>query len=254
MRIAAFIAVMVPLAAFAFSAPSAQTESGDLKKTVDGTVDIQRQIKSKQDGWAAERAELIARYRTATAHVEYLENRKTLQEKEALALEAAVAEIERRLQESDRLNASLEDTLSAIVMRLETWIDHDVPFLPEERVHRVNAVKDEMAKPDVNGAEKLRRVLEALQVEAQYGETVEVHTGQIEVGGEKVFVDLLRIGRVSVFWRTPDGKRVGEFDRGTGQWVELPRKYSRTIGLALEMASRMRPVEIISLPLGRITP
>jgi hypothetical protein len=59
---------------------------------------------------------------------------------------------------------------------------------------------------------------------------------------------------VSVFWRTPDGKRCGEFDRGTNQWVEFPGKYNRNIEAAMDMATRMRPVELLSLPLGRIQP
>jgi hypothetical protein len=77
---------------------------------------------------------------------------------------------------------------------------------------------------------------------------------RIHVGGDSLFVDVLRLGRVSVFWRTPDGDKVGEFDRATWSWVELPGKYIRTISDAMDMAARIRPVEVISLPLGRIQP
>jgi len=64
----------------------------------------------------------------------------------------------------------------------------------------------------------------------------------------------VRIGRVSVYWLTPDGERVGEYDRAQGKWVELDHKYLDTITVTREMALRLRSVEVVSLPLGRIQP
>lgn len=247
--------VVTALAALALVGPStAQDDAEAVRGTVDGTVEIQKETQQKQDDWSAERAALMARYETAKANVEFLERTIVIENKEVAALESAIAELERRLDESDRLNAVLEDTLNAIVGDLEAWVARDIPFLEEERQQRLESLKNEMARPDVTGAEKLRRVLEALQVEANYGNTVEIHQTDVELAGERLSVDLLRLGRVHVFWRTPDGKRVGEYDRASRAWVELPDKYSHNIGTAMEMASRIRPVEITSLPLGRIVP
>lgn len=229
-------------------------DAKQVRDKVDGTVEIEKNTQQQQDDWAALKAELTSRYKAAKAGVEYLEAQKSLMTKEVTAFEDAISELERRLDESDRLQASLQDTLNTIVTDLDQWIARDLPFLAEERQARIEALKNEIAKPDVTGAEKLRRVLEALQVEANYGNTVEVYTEGIDVNGEELFVDIFRVGRVSVFWRTADGRRAGEFDRASGQWVELSSKASRNIGMAMEMASRVRPVEIISLPLGRISP
>jgi hypothetical protein len=97
-------------------------------------------------------------------------------------------------------------------------------------------------------------VLEALQVEANYGSAVEVYQEKIMVDDEEVWADMVRVGRLSVYWRTPDGERVGEFDRGQGQWVELAEEYVRPINDAREMALRLRSTEVVLLPLGRIVP
>jgi len=75
---------------------------------------------------------------------------------------------------------------------------------------------------------------------------------EIMLDGRPLFVDILRIGRISVFWRTPDGEKAGEYDRASGSWILLPDKYRESITKTIEMATRMRPVEIIDLPLGRI--
>jgi hypothetical protein len=238
-----------------FAAPLllAQSEE-DLKKKVEGTVEIQKKTQQQQDDWAAEKSGLEARYRTAKANVEYLIQRKAVQEKKAQALRDAVAELDRRLIEADRLQASLQDTLNTTLNRLETWLDYDLPFLMTERKARIETVREELAQPDITGAEKLRRLLEVLQVETGYGNTVEVVQDRIELEGDTIFVDVLRLGRVSVFWRTPDGESVGEYDRATAKWVKLSGKYNRTIGAAMDMAARIRPVELIALPLGRIQP
>ena len=97
-------------------------------------------------------------------------------------------------------------------------------------------------------------MLEALQVEAGYAGSVEVYQDQIELAAASLHADILRVGRVALFWRTPDGSRVGTYDQAAGQWTELSDREKRPIALAMEMATRMRPVEISELPLGRITP
>lgn len=250
---AAPIALAAALAVTIAVAPRAQ-EAKKLGETVDGTVGTHQETQKRQDEWAAEQASLVARYRTAKANVEYLEKRESFEQSEVAALEANILELERRLLESARLNESLQDTLNAVVGRLESFVARDLPFLLEERNARVAAIKDEVSRPDVTGAEKLRRVLEALQVEANYGNTVEVYQEQMTLGGESIFADMLRIGRVSVYWRTPDGKRVGEYDRATDTWVELDGKYVRPVNMTVEMATRIRPTEIVELPIGRIQP
>lgn len=242
------------LMVFAAAPLFAQSESKELEKKVDEAIEIRQATQQQKDAWEAEKAELVARYRTAKANIDYLKERKTAEEKKAAAVEANIAELERRLRESVRLQTSLQDTLGAILARLDDRVQRDLPFLIRERTARIAVLKDELVRPDVEGSEKLRRVLEALQVEAGYGSTVDVGQQEIDVGADRVFVDVLRVGRVSLFWRTPDGKRVGEFDRAKSQWVELPRKYIRSVGSAMEMASRMRPVEVLALPLGRIQP
>ena len=244
-----FVAAM--LAVF-LTVPLLAQEGSDLQKKVGETVDIHQETQKEQDTWESEKAELIVRYKTAKANVEYLTGRKAVESKTLGALEASIAELERRLEESSRLQSSLQDTLNAILNRLDGWVESDLPFLIEERRSRISYLKEELVKPDVDGSEKMRRILEALQVEAGYGGTVEVDQQEIDINGEKLFVDVLRVGRISLFWRTPDGRRVGEFDRATAQWVELPGKFNRNIGSSMEMATRMRPVEVLSLPLGRI--
>jgi len=208
----------------------------------------------QKDAWSDEKAALVARYRAAKTSVAWLSDRKATEQARATAIEARVAELGRRLDEADRLESSMQDTLLVIFNRFDQSVQQSPPFLSEERRLRLESLVAELVRPEVASGEKLRRLLEALQVEAGYAATVEVYQDGITVDGEELYADILRLGRVALFWRTPDGDRVGTYDQAAGRWAALPDRENRNIALAMEMATRMRPVEITDLPLGRIKP
>jgi len=232
----------------------ATLQAQDVPTTVDETIETRLLTQQEKDQWSAEKAQLVQRFRAAQANVTWLENRRGDELARVEALEGRVAEFQRRLGEADRLEGSMQDSLEVVLDRLADSIDRGLPFLPTERAARLEQVRAELAKPDVSSAEKLRRLLEALQIEASYAASVEVYQDRIQVDAQDVHADILRLGRLSLFWRTPDGARVGVYDPAAGVWTELSGAHKRRITRAMEMATRMRPVEIIDLPLGRITP
>jgi hypothetical protein len=171
-------------------------EGKSLSDTVAKTVETQQQTQKKQEAWAGEKSDLAARYRAAKAQVDYLEKTKTFEENEVGELDKGIAELSRRMVESAKLKDNLEDSLNVVVNRLDGYIKQDVPFLLDERHARIASVREAIARPEVTAAEKLRRVLEALQVEANYGNTVDVSQERIKVGSDAVSADVIRVGRV----------------------------------------------------------
>ena len=232
----------------------AQTVEKKLQRKVDGTVGVRQETQRREDAWAREKAALESRYNLARAHVTALEAQQEILQRKDRALEERVNELQRRIDESNRLEAGLQQAMEATVARLETFIEADLPFLPAERAARIASLKETLALPDVEPADKLRRLLEALQVECEYGDTVETYRQDIEVDGDPVSADVFRLGRLSIFWQTPDGRRVGEYDRVGDRWVEFPSGYRRNISAAVEMAAKRKPVELLKLPVGRIEP
>jgi len=228
--------------------------AAEVQRAVDDAVEIRKNTQEQKDEWAQERAQLVARYRSLKASVAYLEDRKQLEVERANELQADVDEYARRLQESQRFESGLQDTLLALFDYLETHVQTSLPFLEEERTQRLAAVHTELVRVDVEPAEKLRRILEALLIEAQYGGGFEVYPDDIGVGEEVLAVDMLRLGRLALFWRTPDGSRGGDFDQATGAWSELDGSARRSVNAAFDMAMRRRQHEVIPLPLGRIAP
>lgn len=217
-------------------------------------LETERATQERLDDWAAERTDLLARWDAAQAQVGYLEERTALQRQRVEALEAAGSELARRLEESLRLETSLEDTLLAILGRLEAAVELDLPFLPEERSRRLTTVRRELGDPTATAADKLRRVLEAVLIEARYGGAFEVYQDRIRVGAEELTSDLLYVGRLGLFWLTPDAERGGAWDPAASAFVELSGRELDAVRRASEMANRRRAAGVQALPLGRIAP
>ncbi|MBT3317458.1 DUF3450 domain-containing protein [bacterium] len=225
---------------------------GDVQETVSGTIEIQKQTQQSSETWSAEKSALDARYRSARSDVEYLTKRRDLALQRRDAMQDRADELTRRLAESKRLRESLVDTLGVLLTKLDSAVTNDLPFLEQERSIRLESLSQELARPDFTSAEKLRRLLEAFQVEAGYGSTVEVYPTKIRIDEQELSVDVLRIGRLSLFWMTPDQSMCGDYNVASGNWEVLENKYNRSISRAMEMATRMRPVELINLPLGKV--
>jgi hypothetical protein len=216
--------------------------------------DIRRDTQRRQDDWAAEQAALLDRLETARRQVTYLEDRVALERDRAEALEASADELARRLDESVRLEASLEDTLLAILRRLDHAVAADLPFLPDERANRLRTVRAELGDPAADAAEKLRRVLEAVLIEARYGGAVELDQGRIDVAGEELTCDLLHVGRLALFWLTPDRARGGAWDPVSCAYVEHDGDALDAVRRAADMATRRRTPGVLALPVGRVAP
>jgi hypothetical protein len=152
------------------------------------------------------------------------------------------------------IREELQSYLESVVAQLEEFIKKDFPFLLNERAARLDSIKETLTRPDKPAAEKYRKVMEALQIEAEYGRTVEVYQDTIDLNGQSVLMDILRLGRLSLFCQTPGGKMVGHYDRAAGRWVSLPSRYRREIHNAVEMARRERTIDLVRLPIGRIVP
>jgi hypothetical protein len=94
--------------------------------------------------------------------------------------------------------------------------------------------------------------MEALFIEAEYGNTIEVYQEKILLADEDMLVNVLRLGRISLFFETLDQQTAGYFDLAENLWRTLPQSANRDIRIAMEIGYKRRPADIVSLPLGRI--
>ncbi|WDE12958.1 DUF3450 domain-containing protein [Thalassomonas haliotis] len=162
---------------------------------------------------------------------------------------AELAQIKESMTQVSIIERQVSPLMSRMITTLESFIELDVPFLPRERAQRLAGLKKMMERADIAVAEKFRRVLEAYQVEVDYGRTIETYSGLLEVAGSERDVDFLRIGRVSFVYQTRDGNHLGLWDRQSKSWQELPAKYRTDINKALRIARKQLAPDLIMVPL-----
>ena len=100
---------------------------------------------------------------------------------------------------------------------LENFIQIDTPFRQEERRGRVDLVRSSLAKPKVTASEQVRQVLEAYNIEAEYGRKIDTYEDKLEDG---TVVNILVIGRIGMFYQTKDERTSGRWNNETGEWEE----------------------------------
>jgi hypothetical protein len=131
---------------------------------------------------------------------------------------------------------------------LDQFVGLDVPFLLEERRKRVAGLREMMDRADVTISEKYRRILEAYQVENEYGRTIEAYRAPMPGADGSRTVDFLRVGRVALLYQTLDARESGMWDPGTKAWALLDDGYRAPIRQGLRMARKQVAPDLVEIP------
>jgi len=164
------------------------------------------------------------------------------QEKELESLQGQLDRIE-------EVGRSVMPLMSKMVDSYESLVSLDIPFLLDERKERVTALRKLMQRSDVTSAEKYRRIMEAYQIENEYGRTIEAYRSTLDIEGREVTVDFLRFGRIALVYQTPDGTEAGVWNQATKSWEPLDPRYRGAIKDGLRIARKQSAPDLIRLPL-----
>lgn len=148
-------------------------------------------------------------------------------------------------------NQGIVPLMLKMTSTLQEFVKLDVPFLPEERSKRITDIVAMMDRADISTSEKFRRVLEAYQVENEYGRTIEAYRGIVNREGKDITVDFLRLGRISLMYQTLDGGDSAIWDHEAGKWEDLDSDFKRGIKEGLAMARKQRAPSLLKMPVAK---
>ena len=170
-------------------------------------------------------------------------------------------QIANQVQEMADLNKSIDEVsvierqITPLMIRmidgLEQFVQLDVPFLPTERAERITGLRDMMDRADVSASEKFRRVMEAFQVEMDYGRTMEAYSGILNLNGQERDVDFLRVGRTILAYQTRDASEQGVWNQDTKSWEALDSSYRTQVTKGLRMAKKQMAPDLLMLPVKK---
>ncbi len=133
---------------------------------------------------------------------------------------------------------------------LEQIIENDAPIKRDQRLDRLTKLQELMPRADVSDAEKFRRILEAYQIELDYGSKLGVYQGPIQVAGKALEVELLHLGRVSLVARSLNGENFWAWNKSSSQWQTLDSAQRVQLDLAFDVANQSVAPQLLTLPVS----
>jgi hypothetical protein len=207
----------------------------------------QREVEQLHD----EAQGMADRYRQALSDATALKKYNEHLEVQVKSQAAEVASMRKQLGEIETTDREIQPLMQKMVETLEKFVSFVVPFLLEERTARVATLKDMLARADVTISEKYRRILEAYQIEMEYGRTLEAWEGKLGEGEAAKLVEFVRVGRISLMYQTLDGRETGYWDaeenQGQGGWVE-DGDYRQAVAEALRVAKKRGAPDLLRVP------
>jgi len=200
------------------------------------------------DQTADQTGALLAEYRATLAQIDSLRVYNQQLEMLIESQQIEMASLNEQIANVTVIGRQITPLMLRMVDAIEAFVALDVPFLPNERTARVSNLRDMMTRADVSNAEKYRRIMEAYQIENDYGRTLGTYKGDLDFDGTTRKVDFLRLGRISLVYQTPDGQELGAWDPTKGDWVSLPRGYRNAIRKGIRIARKQLAPDMIRLP------
>ena len=210
-----------------------------------------RQSQAKIDRLAEETRDLLEDYKAVNKQIDGLKIYNARLQRQIDNQEKRIGDIEASIDEVQIIQRQMTPLVIRMIDGLEQFVEMDVPFNLDERRRRIEFLRDNVDRSDLTVAEKFRQVLEAYNIELQYGRGFETYTAMADVAGTQREVDFLRIGRIALVYQTTDGSAAGVWNNDDRSWEELPvSEYGNAIRKGVRIAKKQAAIELLNMPIA----
>jgi len=196
---------------------------------------------------------LTDQYRAVNKEVDGLRVYNRLMTAQVQGQQASLDDISLSMDQVDVINRQIFPLMERMIDGLEQSVSLDIPFLLDEREKRIAALQETMSRSDVSVAEKFRKVMEAYQIELDYGSSAEWYKKSLEIDGGVRDYNMLRIGRIGLYFQSDDSQITGMWDASAGDYVVLGNEHRNEIRKGLRMARQLIAPELLLIPLPSAT-
>jgi hypothetical protein len=146
------------------------------------------------------------------------------------------------------LQRGMQPLMEDMIGGLGELVEADLPFNIDERRERVERLNKAMGDPNLSAAQRYRLIVEAYQIENEYGRTVGWYEGSVDDGGTLRTGEFLRVGRVALMFKTADDSVLKIWDKDQKAWVNLAKSYLPDVRLGLRMAKEQTSPDLLPVP------
>lgn len=209
-----------------------------------------RKSQDKIDKIVDAKQEKLITYRALLKQREGLEQYNKQLSTQIEGQEALIRRFDTSINQVAQIERQMLPLITRMTQALTDFVELDLPFHETERLERINFVQDSVGKPDLNVAEKFRQVLEAYQIENDYGRKIDTYQDIIDINGEEREVDVLRVGRVALVAQTRDAATTVVWNHADKTWQALDAgTYRNSVRQGIRMSKKQASIDMVTLPL-----
>mgnify|MGYP001577434760 CR=1 FL=1 len=228
------------------------TQSAELKDSLEVVSKTNSSAASSQeiiDSLSRETRIMVDEYRRLRESSEY----QQAFSKELKTLDAAqkqqIASLQQQIAQARVTRQRILPLMRSMADALEKFVVLDLPFHQEDRLAAVLQLKQRLDRAGITVSARFRLLLEAYQLEQDYGGTIESWRGSLQQGRDTLSVEYLRVGRTALYFQTLDRERSGYWNAQTQEWVMLDEQYNRNLSQAMRVAQNQTAPQLLQLPL-----
>jgi hypothetical protein len=241
-----FVSTLLMLSGISTVSAAGVEDSLDIVATTNSDATASQR---KIDALAGQTKTLLEEYRRLEDGAAY--QKSYTQELEDLdqTQRAQIEDLQRQISQALVTRQRIVPLMRSMAESLERFVVLDLPFQQEERINAVLQLKQRLNQTELSVSAKFRLLLEAYQLEQDYGNKVEAWRGPLQREGEELSVEYLRVGRVALYFQSLDGASSGYWSAQQKRWVDLDAEYNRDITQALRVAKSQVAPQLLQLPL-----
>jgi hypothetical protein len=244
MKVSSLVASMIAVSAMSVSASTLDSALDKGVERIGGAQKAQYAIDNVDNQTRSAEREyrgVLKEVEGLTVYIEQLNKQLSAQDTEMVQIEYSIRQV-------TLIERQITPLMLRMIEAIDLFVMADVPFLKDERAARVEKLKSMMGRSDVTIAEKYRKVMKAYQTEMDYGRTIESYRGEIEISGTMREVDFLRTGRISLVFKTLDGKELGVWNNKTKSFENLDPVYKSNVLKGIRIAREQTAPGLIKIP------
>ena len=192
--------------------------------------------------------ELIAEYRNTIDEADVLRGYNDHVQRMVDDQKANIVSLQKQIDGIDKVKQGVVPLMYKMIDSLEKFIELDVPMNIERRKERVANLRTVMDDSNVTVSEQFRLVLEAYEIEANYGTVFAAYQAELDLGDRMVTADFLHMGRISFVAQSLDMKNAWVWNNEQRAWEALGDEYLKPVTDAIRMARNQLPKDLTKLP------
>jgi hypothetical protein len=229
--------------------PALAQDLGSTLQTARQTVQDTEKSQGRIDQLDGQTQSLLSDYRANLKQLEQLNRYNASQQRQIAAQQRELESLRKDIDNISGLQRSVQPLMEDMLAALERFVEADMPFLADERRDRIARLRGIMEDPERSAAQRYRLIVEAYQIENEYGRTIESYRGSVELDGNRYEnAEFLRLGRMALIVRTDDDSVLKRFDLASRAWVDLDRSFLPHVKTGLRIAREQIPPDLMIVP------